>query len=988
MTQQGGGRQSVARARITIDTSQFQRAGELVIRTSQRMAEGVQRATTQFQRIGAQGGSALRQLSIGFQEIERRQRAFANSDFGRVTQGLREAEQAMRGYSLAAGAAVAYGIAQAQNMNRNNVLLRVFAGSQERATALQKELRDIAKETGQAYATLLESAVAILPATNRYNIDLEQTLSLMQRLALLDPFQGMQGASFAIREALSGDAISLAKRFEELSLNQVNSIIDRAAGDPSKVIAGLDELVSSIGLTHEQFVELNQTGINAFERLQGAVNEAFGTAFMPALNNVVIPFVENITTLTTKLTETNPEILQFAATGAIIIAGFSPVLLLFNQITQSLVTMRAASAAAGGMGGLRGIAGRVTGSTLGRVALRGAAAYGGMELGVAGSRLLAQAGLSNDPRLANASQEEARAILGERIKQIALVLVKGILDLVQIVRLGASHVENVLDILATIIRIGAYTVGEGFGEVVAGLGSFLVAIDSLLYRLGDTSGNVGRAGNELLASGLNLSSTSRANREMEETHLADLFSGVLLRARQNQINTESETSERDILTSLNNILFPAVETASEEIEESGEEIAESTNWLADILNNGADQLRDAIAEMNQINADAALRDSRLNEDRGIQDSRQNFDDALSRARQLRDFQQSMQESESDFLAGRQRAQADFNAQQAEEDAQAYEDRLEQLTEFNLETKRRNEDFGRELVKIQRDTNEAVRTAALRLDASGVSEAYRRGEQRTNEITEQFQIESERRDEDFRMQMETLTANLETQRSQRLIAFQQQQSDEWAQYNQQRQRQITAFQQRLADEDFDRVIRRQREIQDRQLADSREMQDRQRRIAGLAVQVGQEIGLWNALQSNVGNALTNIRNGIASIFAINTAKATTNSVGGAISRGITRAIPTFAQGTSSVPTHRPVIVGERGPELAYFTHPARIYSAESSVTRNYMSNGGGGGSLLNIESFAPYFGARGVDDMMPELMRFLNAALEQFWQEYAARKGGV
>ncbi len=976
MTQQGSGRQSVARARITVDTSQFQRAGEVVIRTSQRISEGVQRAATQFQRIGTQGDAAMRRLAMGFQEVERRQRAFANSDFGRVTQGLREAEQAMRGYSLAAGAAVAYGLAQAQNMNRNNALLRVFTGSQERAVRVQSQLRDIAAQTGQAYANVLESAVAILPSVGRYNIDLQRTLSIVQRLGLLDPAQGTQGAAFALREALSGEARSLAARFE-LPLSQVNAIIDRAAGDPQKIIEGLSDLIDGLGLTQEEFENLQRSGINAFERLKGTVSEAFATAFAPALNNVVIPFAEGFSNLLTITNQLNPQLLQTAATGAIIVAGISPALLVVNNLTQGYVALRAAMSAANL-------------ASIGRGLVTPLSIAGGVAAGVAIAQRLADQGMA-DSRLRTDSKEDPYSVLFDRLKQGSVIITNWFFELVRLFGQQILEVENVLRGLVAVIELGDALIAEAFANFVVSIGNLMTNIGDSLSSIpifGGAFTTLSGAGRVLSAVGQINADTATSNRNAAQERVSDVFDRTAINQRIDRFNADLDAVKGIATGFVYRLLYPLTEKITQDFETAGEETSSALINIADIFNDNADQLLDAVAEMNKINADAALRDSRLNEDRGIQDSRQNFDDALSRARQLRDFNQGMQESDADFLAGRQRAQADFNAEQAEEDAKAYADRLDQLAEFNLETKRRNEDFGRELVKIQRDTNEAVRTSALKLDASGVSEAYRRGEQRTNEITEQFQIETDRRNEDFRLQMETLTTNLEEQRNQRLTAFQQQQADEWAQYNQQRQRQITAFQQRLADEDFDRVVRRQREIQDRQLADSRELQDRQRRIAGLAVQVGQEIGLWNALQTNVGTALGNIRNGIASIFAINTARPTTSSIGGATSRGITRAIPTFAQGTNSVPTHRPVIVGERGPELAYFTHPARIYSAESSITRNYMSSGGGSGSLLNIESFAPYFGARGVDDMLPELMSFMNSALEQFWQQYAARKGGV
>ena len=156
----------------------------------------------------------LQTLSREFRTVTQAAQEFANTDLGSMTGALNSTAHAMQNLTLISGVLGGFGIREAQNLQRQNALLSVFSRTQERRIENEQQIRNYAEATHQSYLASLEAANAILPTVNRYRVDLEQVLSITQRLAILDPAQGTQGAAFAIREALSGQGRSLAARFE------------------------------------------------------------------------------------------------------------------------------------------------------------------------------------------------------------------------------------------------------------------------------------------------------------------------------------------------------------------------------------------------------------------------------------------------------------------------------------------------------------------------------------------------------------------------------------------------------------------------------------------------------------------------------------------------------------------------------------------------------------------------------------------------------
>ncbi|BDG48771.1 transglycosylase SLT domain-containing protein [Parageobacillus sp. KH3-4] len=107
------------------------------------------------------------------------------------------------------------------------------------------------------------SGRAYVPLTKNLD-ELKYAVKITERLAASNPLEGMEGASFAIREALSGDMISLAERFN-LPKTMLESI--KAAPTLQKKLEKLDQLLNKMGYSQEYLNRMNETGYVRWQKL-------------------------------------------------------------------------------------------------------------------------------------------------------------------------------------------------------------------------------------------------------------------------------------------------------------------------------------------------------------------------------------------------------------------------------------------------------------------------------------------------------------------------------------------------------------------------------------------------------------------------------------------------------------------------------------------------------------------------------------------------
>lgn len=101
--------------------------------------------------------------------------------------------------------------------------------------------------------------------------DLGKAWSIVERLQVLDPTQGTEGAAFALKEMWGGDALSMKERFG-LDKNALNDIKTMSISDQ---VVELDKLLSGMGITQNTVNAMGQTTLGYWSQLQERA-EKFG----------------------------------------------------------------------------------------------------------------------------------------------------------------------------------------------------------------------------------------------------------------------------------------------------------------------------------------------------------------------------------------------------------------------------------------------------------------------------------------------------------------------------------------------------------------------------------------------------------------------------------------------------------------------------------------------------------------------------------------
>lgn len=156
---------------------------------------------------------------------------------------------------------------------------QIRSGSQGLGDAIYENIVDSALEAGQNVNQALAGTNSFLANT----VDPKQLVELNKlaaRLEVLSPEQGTAGASFATKEFLSGDYVSLVERFE-INRSLVRDSAAREAGlkgDVEGFIKGFDEILDKLNVTQEQMDAMADTPLRKWKRAVASFNYALSKA--------------------------------------------------------------------------------------------------------------------------------------------------------------------------------------------------------------------------------------------------------------------------------------------------------------------------------------------------------------------------------------------------------------------------------------------------------------------------------------------------------------------------------------------------------------------------------------------------------------------------------------------------------------------------------------------------------------------------------------
>jgi len=706
----GGAVANMAVGRIVIDTSSVAAARTVVVRESKLMGDALQDVGKRTDAGVTQATGALKRLDASVEK------------------------SASRAGVLWA-AFITGGLGAAQQVKLLEMRFRTLSGSQEAANAQMDELRKLADRANQPFLSLVEGATGLMPALRGTNADLGQTVMLAQRLAMMDPAQGVAGASFAIREFLNGEYISLTRRLE-LDRKRLREILAEADGDSAKAIQGLSDYVAEIGISEQQLIEMGKEGGYAFQVLRDEGKQLLAEFFSPLLNEFIVPIVRGLTDMVRAARKLSPELTKVAG------------------ITAGLY---GASAVAGR--GLPIIGAIPGGGTIAKAAVGAAGLYGGAQLGIglvrAGSRSSALR------QFEGKSQAEAQDMILNTAKQLAVVLFKGFTEVVKVAAQAGFVMQNAFDTVVAGIQWGGSKLIEAFSSIVHGLAlipaligkEFLdaggvlepggLALSSLASNMFDAADAVGElAGNtseyeQIIRRGLGLTKQQQESYQLGAMKLDEMVQGLGEWLGVIDEGTRSlaafETQFFSTMVDGINKAFDAIRPPETDLKITDELLGEWSSFQDELADVERQARADRMAEIVEYNDRVAEETEDFNE--------RSAKETATYHERVADVERDYARARARALEDRQRAEAEIGSELAEYTAEQQVEHQTRMAELAADYQSRREDaeegHQEAMARIQRDARRDIARAARRLDATGVFEAQQRAKDQLSDEQRAF-----------------------------------------------------------------------------------------------------------------------------------------------------------------------------------------------------------------------------------------------------------
>lgn len=173
-------------------------------------------------------------------------------------------------------------IGGAAELEMQSMQLEALVGNAEKAQKLFQQMNELGMKSTFSERDFLEGAKAFLPLTKDLD-QINQLVRIQERLAASNPFEGMQGAAFSIREALSGDTVSLQERFNVPRSMLANL---KSATDMTGRIKALDKILNQMGYTQEYLTKVNESAAAQWDNLKSNMEMALKRAGAKALERL------------------------------------------------------------------------------------------------------------------------------------------------------------------------------------------------------------------------------------------------------------------------------------------------------------------------------------------------------------------------------------------------------------------------------------------------------------------------------------------------------------------------------------------------------------------------------------------------------------------------------------------------------------------------------------------------------------------------------
>jgi hypothetical protein len=173
-------------------------------------------------------------------------------------------------------------------MEQVTAQLNAFTKDGAESARILEMIRQRAALTPFAFEEMAKATASLMPAAKQSGTELEELVKLSEILAASNPAQGLEGAAFSLREALSGDFVSIVERFN-LPRQRLNELKEQ--GVPA--LQAISQAMQEMGLDADLVSNLGQTAAGRWRTfkdtlvgLAAAATQPIFAAFSGELGNI------------------------------------------------------------------------------------------------------------------------------------------------------------------------------------------------------------------------------------------------------------------------------------------------------------------------------------------------------------------------------------------------------------------------------------------------------------------------------------------------------------------------------------------------------------------------------------------------------------------------------------------------------------------------------------------------------------------------------
>ncbi|MFF6951829.1 hypothetical protein ACFZAD_24620 [Streptomyces iakyrus] len=185
----------------------------------------------------------------------------------------------------AGGAATAAGIALGVKFNssveQSEAKLMAFMKDSQKVAKTLAWVKEEAAATQFSFTDMADAAANLTPVAKSSGKSLQSLIKQAEILAALNPTEGLTGATFALREALSGDWVSIVERFN-LPRLRINELKEQ--GVPAMEI--ISKTLKEMGIDYSLVAKQGQTTAARFDQIKDKLTMMAGAATKPIFDRI------------------------------------------------------------------------------------------------------------------------------------------------------------------------------------------------------------------------------------------------------------------------------------------------------------------------------------------------------------------------------------------------------------------------------------------------------------------------------------------------------------------------------------------------------------------------------------------------------------------------------------------------------------------------------------------------------------------------------